>query len=111
MPTPGAPACSSCKSGGFAPRANIADFGTGLRAGQKRTLHDVPCRGDVFHALHEITTLVNVLENRAYHALTARHKVEQEKTKTHKRGQRTQTLCRKAALAGQAEIQAIAKRL
>ena len=93
---------------GFAPRATIADFGTGLRAGQKLALPDVPCRGDVFHALHEITTLVTVLENRAYHALAARHKVEQEKTKTHKQGQRTQVLGRKAASAGQAETQAIA---
>lgn len=93
---------------GFAPRATIADFGTGLRAGQKLALPDVPCRGDVFHALHEITTLVTVLENRAYHALTARHKLEQEKTKTQKQGQHTQALGRKVALAGQVETKAIA---
>jgi len=93
---------------GFAPRATIADFGTGLRAGQKLALPDVPCRGDVFHALHMITTLVAALENRAYHALTVRHKLEQKKAKTEKQGQRTQVLGREASLATQAETRAIA---
>jgi hypothetical protein len=34
---------------GFAPDATVADFGTGLRAGQRLALPAVPCRGDVFH--------------------------------------------------------------
>lgn len=36
---------------GFAPSATIGDFAGGLRAGQKLALPEVPCRGDVFHAL------------------------------------------------------------
>ena len=36
---------------GFHPRATIADFAGGLRAAQAEVLPDVPCRGDVFHAL------------------------------------------------------------
>src|SRR5256885_941369 len=43
---------------GFRPDATIADFATGLRAGQAVALPDVPCRGDVFHALQIATPLV-----------------------------------------------------
>ena len=39
---------------GFAPEATVADFGSGLRAGQNLALPDVPCRGDVFHLLHDL---------------------------------------------------------
>ncbi len=96
------------KECGLAPRATIADFGTGLRAGQKLAMPDVPCRGDVFHALHEITPLVTYLENRAYDAITAHDKLEHKKSKTQKQGRPTQALGRKASLAGQAQTKAIA---
>jgi hypothetical protein len=54
---------------GFAPEATVADAGLGLRAGQALALSEVPCRGDVFHILHEVEDLVGYLENRAYDAL------------------------------------------
>jgi hypothetical protein len=54
---------------GFAPDATVADAGLGLRAGQALALPEVPCRGDVFHILHEVEDLVGYLENRAYDAL------------------------------------------
>jgi hypothetical protein len=54
---------------GFAPDATVADAGLGLRAGQALALPGVPCRGDVFHILHEVEELVGFLENRAYDAL------------------------------------------
>ena len=54
---------------GFAPDATVADAGLGLRAGQALALPDIPCRGDVFHILHEVEDLVGFLENRAYDAL------------------------------------------
>ena len=38
-------------------------------AGQALALPGVPCRGDVFHILHEVEELVGFLENRAYDAL------------------------------------------
>ena len=38
----------------------------------------VPCRGDVFHALHAIGPLVRYLENRAYEAIDARTKLERK---------------------------------
>ena len=56
---------------GFAPDAIVADFGTGLRAGQALALPQVPCRGDVFHRLRDLEQAVSYLENRAYDALEA----------------------------------------
>lgn len=93
---------------GFAPDATIADFGSGIRAGQKLALPNVPCRGDVFHALHEVTPLVTYLENRAYGAITTHHKLEHQRTKTQKQGRRTAALSQKARYARQAETQAVA---
>jgi hypothetical protein len=95
------------KESGFAPRATIADFGTGIRAGQKLALPGVPCRGDVFHALHEATPVVTYLENRAYDAIAAHDKLEHKKSKTRRQGRSTQGLSRKASLAGQAQTNAI----
>lgn len=54
---------------GWAPDATIADFGTGLRAGQERTCPDLPCRGDLFHALKNLGDAAVGLENRAYRAI------------------------------------------
>jgi hypothetical protein len=68
----------------------------------------LPCRGDVFHGLHEVMALVTYLENRAFDTMTAHHKLEHKKTKTHRQGRPTQALGRKASLARQAETQAIA---
>jgi hypothetical protein len=63
---------------GFAPEANVADFGAGLRAGHKEALPEVPCRGDIFHALYTIGPLVRYLEKRAYEAIDARTKLERK---------------------------------
>jgi hypothetical protein len=97
---------------GFAPRATVADFGTAIRAGQKLAMPNVPCRGDVFHALHEITPVVAYLENRAYDAMAAQHKLEQKKIKMHRQARRDQVgqiqaLSRKALGAAQEEAQAV----
>jgi hypothetical protein len=63
---------------GFSPDATVADAGLGLRAGQALALPDVPCRGDVFHILHEVEDLVGFLENRAYEALQLVERRQQE---------------------------------
>ena len=63
---------------GFAPEANVADFGAGFRAGQKEALPEVPCRGDIFHALYTIGPLVRYLEKRAYEAIDVRTKLERK---------------------------------
>jgi hypothetical protein len=71
---------------GFAPEAIVADFGTGLRAGQGLALPDVPCRGDVFHLAHDLEQAVSYLENRAYDALEACAHREREQARVRRWG-------------------------
>ena len=86
------------KERGLTPAATIADFGAAIHAGQELAWPDVPCRGDIFHVLYEVTPVVTFLENRAYEAIAAHHKLEQKKAKTKRQGKRTQALgCRAAA--------------
>jgi hypothetical protein len=73
----------------------------------------VPCRGDVFHALQEITPVVTYLENRAFDTMAAQDKLEHKKTKLQRQARRdqlrqVQALGRKAFLAAQEEVKAIA---
>jgi hypothetical protein len=74
---------------GFAPDATVADFGTGLRAGQKQALPTVPCRGDVFHLLHDLEQVVTYLENRAYEALERCERLRKEQTQQQRQGKST----------------------
>jgi hypothetical protein len=67
---------------GFNPQAHIADFGTGLRAGCREAIAQIPCRGDIFHALNEFTPLVTYLENRAYDAIRQRSELERKRKTT-----------------------------
>lgn len=74
---------------GLHPEATVADGGSGLRAGQKLALPDVPCRGDVFHPFYEqIGPLVRSLESRAYQALEAVGKLERQLATPGKRRRR-----------------------
>jgi hypothetical protein len=94
---------------GFAPEATIADFGAGLRAGQKLALPDTPCRGDVFHALQEVVPLVSYLENRAYEAIDCRSKLErQQELHRQRKGRSNRKLSQKIRYARPAEIKALA---
>jgi hypothetical protein len=74
---------------GFAPEAIVADFGTGLRAGQALALPEVPCRGDVFHVVHDLEPAVTYLENRAYEAIDACARLEREQGQQRRRGRPT----------------------
>jgi len=101
-----------CQDRGLDPDATIADFGTGIRAGQKRAMPGTPCRGDVFHAEHELTPVVAFLENRAYDAITAHDKLERQKTKLQQQGRRDQrgqlaALSRKVATVAAEQTKAI----
>jgi hypothetical protein len=60
------------------PEFFIADFGTGLRAGQALAWPTIPCRGDVFHALRDGPQVLTTLENRAYQALAALERCHQK---------------------------------
>ena len=94
---------------GFAPEANVADFGAGLRAGHKEALPEVPCRGDIFHALYTIGPLVRYLEKRAYEAIDARTKLERKQPIPGRRCRRRkiQGLPQKLRYARSAEAKAI----
>jgi hypothetical protein len=101
-----------CQDRGLAPRATIADFATGIRAGQKYAMPHVPCRGDVFHALHEIKPVVSFLENRAYDALATHDKLERKKIRLQQQGRRQQSgklaaLSRKVNAAATEQAKAI----
>ena len=94
---------------GFAPKATIADFGSGLRAGHQEALPEVPCRGDVFHALYNVGPLARYLENRAYEAIDARAKLERKQATAKRRhGRKDQSLATKLSYARPAEAKAIA---
>jgi len=101
-----------CQDRGFAPKATIADFGTGIRAGQQRALPGTPCRGDVFHARHELTPVVTFLENRAYDAINAHDKLARKRAKLQQQSRRDQcgqvaALSRKLAAAAIEQARAI----
>jgi hypothetical protein len=61
---------------GLHPDYTIADGGRGLRAGQALAWPEVPCNGDVFHGLQELTRLTATLERRAYAAIAQRDALE-----------------------------------
>jgi hypothetical protein len=69
---------------GFDPDATIADFGSGLRAGQALALPQTPCRGDIFHALQTVQDVLTHLDNRAYQAIDVRTTLERQHA-THRR--------------------------
>jgi hypothetical protein len=79
---------------GLKPDYTIGDGGKGLRAGQELAWPEIPCHGDVFHALHDFGKACLYLDNRAYSALAAREKAEQKMAKV-KRSGKGNTLSRK----------------
>jgi hypothetical protein len=92
---------------GFYPEATIADAGSGLRAGQNLAMPDVPCRGDVFHALQTVQLLVTPLENRAYAAIATCDDLERKKARRRWHGQRTQDIACQIGRARRTENEAV----
>lgn len=93
---------------GFHPDATLADFATGLRAGQAVAWPGVPCRGDVSHALQTATPLVGYLENRAYDAIATRSRLEARQARsTHRRGRKEASLASQLRYARVAEAQTL----
>jgi hypothetical protein len=93
---------------GLHPDATIADFAGGLRAGQAEAWPDVPCRGDVFHALQTALPLVRYLENRAYDAIATRSRLEGRQARTeHRQGRKDASLAGQLRYARVAETQAV----
>jgi hypothetical protein len=93
---------------GFHPDATIADFAGGLRAGQAQALPGVPCRGDVFHALHTAMPLVRYLDHRAYDAIATRSRLHQRQARSeHRQGRKDRSLAAQLRYAREAETQAV----
>jgi hypothetical protein len=94
---------------GFDPDATIADAGAGLRAGQALALPQTPCRGDVFHLLRTLTPVVTYLDNRAYQAIAARTRLEDQQAQSERRrGRKDLKVAAQLRVARPAEAQAIA---
>jgi hypothetical protein len=94
---------------GFAPQATVADFAGGLRAAQAEVWPDVPCRGDVFHVLHEAVPLAAYLEKRAYGAIAACAELQRQQADHERRhGRKAADLAAKLRYAGPAEAHATA---
>lgn len=93
---------------GLAPQATIADFGLGLRAGQRQALPGTPCRADVFHPLRDFQSLATYLDNRAYDALSAHEKLLRQQARHERRqGRKDRAVAMQAAAAGRAAQQAV----
>lgn len=92
---------------GLRPDATIADAGTGLRAGQALAWPDTPCRGDIFHALRDLSQLVRFLDNRAYGAIDACDQQERRMTRA-RRHSRGNTQSKRLALVRREQERAIA---
>jgi hypothetical protein len=88
---------------GFQPDFTIADAGTGLRAGQKEVLPEVPCNGDVFHIQQQFWKVVNTLSRQAADAVSKRLKLVTVKRK----GQNIQQISRKLNIAKKLEQQLV----
>jgi hypothetical protein len=93
---------------GFQPQAILADFGHGLRAGHALALPQVPCRGDVFHAVQDAPQIVRSLEHRAYQALETCNRLErQDATHQRRQGRAHRTAVNKLPHARAAAAQAL----
>jgi len=93
---------------GFQPEATVADAGSGLRAGQALAMPEVPCRGDVFHALQTVQSLGTFLENRAYGSIGTATKLQRKKARLQWRGRRTHGTDVKLGHAQREEVRAVA---
>lgn len=93
---------------GFAPEATISDAGSGLAKGHHEALPQTPHRGDVFHALADLTQLVGYLNNRACDVMTACDKLAKQQAQHRRRyGCSDASLAAKLGAARRAQTQAL----
>jgi hypothetical protein len=92
---------------GFRPEATIADAGQGIRAGQALAMPEVPCRGDVFHALRTVQSSATFLENRAYGAIGVVADLQRKKARLKWRGRPTHGTAVKLGHAQREEARAV----
>jgi hypothetical protein len=92
---------------GFQPQATVADAGSGLRAGQALAMPEVPCRGDVFHILQTVQSLLTFLENRAYGAIGTVADLQRKKARLRWRGRPVKGTAVKLGHAQREEARAV----
>jgi len=90
------------------PEATVADAGSGLRAGQDLAMPEVPCRGDVFHALQTVQSLATFLENRAYGTVGVTADLERKKARLRWRGRPVRGVAVKLGHANSEQSRAVA---
>ena len=88
---------------GFDPDYTIADGGSGLRAGQKAAMPEIPCHGDVFHIQQQFEQVVNSLVRRVQGGPARLLKQAQQMSKTSLKEIVAQKLLRQQVLADQQE--------
>ena len=88
---------------GFDPDYTIADGGSGLRAGQKAAMPEIPCHGDVFHIQQQFEQVVNSLVRRVQGGPARLLKQAQQMSKTSLKEIVAQKLLRQQVLADQRE--------
>jgi hypothetical protein len=93
---------------GFAPAATVGDGGSGLRAGQKLALSQVPCDGDHFPLFRDLEAVVTYLENAAYRALETCAQRERERARCERQGKPLYQVGQNLRRAGAAADAAIA---
>ena len=94
---------------GFNPAYTIADGGSGLRAGQKAVMPEVPCHGDVFHIQQQFEQVANGLARQAQGATTYRIKLEQRIEVAKLTGNMTQKLTIQQVKANRREAGLVAR--
>src|SRR5262249_17276542 len=93
---------------GFAPEATVADFGTGLRAGQALALPATPCRAAVFPLVRAPERTVSFQGDRAYEARAACARLEREQARRRRQGRPAPGLARRLGRARAAGGAAVA---
>ena len=92
---------------GFQPQATVADAGSGLRAGQALAMPEVPCRGDVFHILQTVQSLLTFLENRAHGTIGTVADLQRKKARLRWRGRPVKGTAVKLGHAQREEARAV----
>ncbi|MEM6452389.1 MAG: hypothetical protein AAF703_19005, partial [Cyanobacteria bacterium P01_D01_bin.105] len=88
---------------GFNPEYTIADGGSGLRAGQKAAMPEIPCHGDVFHIQQQFEQVANGLIRRVQGGPTRLEKQAQQMANTSLKNIVEQKLLSQQLLAEQRE--------
>jgi hypothetical protein len=95
-----------CQEKGLNLDYTVADFGSGLRAGQKEAMPDIECLGDHFHVLYDMGKSRIYLENRAYRMIKYVDALEKKMTRAKKKGKGNK-LSKKMAFAKAESLAAI----